>query len=38
MFNSERIEKEILYLNHEKINNYYIDNLINEIKIFYKDN
>ena len=38
-YNSERIEKEILCLpNHEKINNYYIDNLINEIKIFYKDN
>lgn len=37
--NSERVEKEILCLpNHEKINNYYIDKLINEIKIFYKNN
>ena len=37
--NSERAENEILCLpNHNKINKYYIDRLINEIEIFYKNN
>ena len=38
-YNSERVEKEILCLpNHNKINNYYIDKLTEEIRIFYKNN
>ena len=37
--NSQRAENEILCLpNHNKINKYYIDRLINEIEIFYKNN
>ena len=37
--NSERFENEILCLpNHNKINRNYIDRLINEIEIFYKNN
>lgn len=37
--NSERIENEILCLpNHYKIDNHYINRLIKEIKIFYKNN
>ena len=37
--NSERVENEIICLpNHEKINRIYINNLINEIKTFYKNN
>ena len=37
--NSERAENEILCLpNHSKINKYYIDRLINEVEIFYKNN
>ena len=37
--NSERIENEILCLpNHNKINRLYINRLINEIEIFYKNN
>ncbi len=36
--NSQRIEDEILCLpNHEKINELYIDNIIKEIKTFYKN-
>ncbi len=36
--NSDRIEKEVLCLpNHEKINKFYINHLIDEIKIFYKN-
>ena len=37
--NSDRVEKEVICLpNHEKINKFYINNLIDEIKIFYKNN
>lgn len=37
--NSERIENEIICLpNHEKINKFYVNSLINEIITFYKNN